>query len=1039
MGVVTLVVTDVEASVKLWERHADAMREAMRTHDAVLRDAASRAGGYEVRRDDDSFLFAFAVPLQAVFFCLEAQQDLLKARWPEALGGTEHAREITRAGNPLFRGLRVRMGVHLGAADARPNPKTGRMDYTGRVLKRARRVAGAGHGGQVLVTQAAWREVESQQYRLDEPVVVDLGEHRLKDLEEPEHIYQVTPHALAGRTFPPLRAFAMRSSHVPAHPTRFVGRVDDLVHLSELLDDDTRLITVAGTGGIGKTRLALRFAEQMAEQPHRWPGGVWFVDLTEARSVYGMCNNVGEVFEVPLSTRDEDETVALLGRAIASRGRALVVLDNFEQCAPLAPRTLGRWLQVARDASFVVTTRAILHLPGETVVELDPLTVPAGKELDDSEAVELFLDRAHMVDATFEVEPEEQAAVGEIVRQLDGIPLAIELAASRMKVLTPRQLLDRIGKRFEVLRRQGEGDARQRTLQGAIDWSWNLLDEDERAALAQCSVFTGGFTLESAEAVLDLGEESAAPSVLDVVERLRDRSLLRTESRRRFSLFVSIREYAYARLVERGAAEDALARHAEHYLAVGARLADQTDGPDGGRRLRELTTEAENLVAVLQRALDRPLDDEGATRTAVNAMLALEPHFNARGALGVHRDLLDATIARLPEEGSSAEHARVVASRARTMAALGHMAEALLDQKRALAIARRAKDPRTEGRIEAGLGQLLFDLGRDDKARERYESALGQLDRARDERFRGRVLRDLGVLFSLRGRRTRARELLLEALRVHRKTKDARFEGVTLGNLAAVHHDQGRLEEALAACQSALEVVRDFGDRRMEAAMLPSLGALVQEQGDLTDARRAFERALAIAREVGDRRAEGIALGYLGGNAQEESDDDEALRLYKASLAIHREVDNRRSEALVLARLGGLEAQLGQLDAAEDMLDAAELLLEGMVEAYLLEALSLHRGHLELARARVAERTGDDEGAQQLRKAASRRIAELMASGRRRAATTVTISGNARLLDRAAPGGTQSVGIQSDEVRFAVRMLERALDRLETAQDGSDQ
>ena len=528
-GTVAHVFTDVQGSTRLWERcHAD-MGEALDLHNRVLRELIRAHGGYEVKTQGDSFMVAFGSVVEAVRWCLAAQQALLDAPWPETLLAQTDAAEEKGPKGLLHRGLRVRMGVHLGEPECREDERTGQTDYFGRMVNVAARVTSAGHGGQVLVSASAWTRVADAWESLGGPVVRSLGDYHLKGIEEPVSLVEVLPARLAERRFEALRVPRARRGNLPGESGEFIGREAELARLRLCFAEGSRLVTLLGPGGMGKSRLATRFGNLEANE---WEGGVWLCELTDAATVDDICHAVGRVLGVALTRSGEDSAPAdRLGRALAGRGDVLVLLDNVEHVIQHMPATLGRWRELAPRARFLVTSREALLLPAERVVDLEPLSVPEENEtrldvLLGCDAVRLFVQRTRAVRGGFELTEAEAPLVADIVSKLDGIPLAIELAAARTNLLGVSQIQERLSRRFELLRGgRRDGSARQNTLWGAIDWSWNLLEPAERAALAQCSVFRGGFSLESAEAVLLF--PPGGPDVLEIIHSLRSKSLLR--------------------------------------------------------------------------------------------------------------------------------------------------------------------------------------------------------------------------------------------------------------------------------------------------------------------------------------------------------------------------------------------------------------------------------------------------------------------------------------------------------------------------------
>ena len=574
IGTVTLVFTDVEGSTALWDRVPGAMRQALALHDEMMRATLLAAGGYEVKTEGDAFMVAFSTGQQAVDWCLRVQERLMQAPWPEAILSQEEASEhLSEDGKPLFRGLRVRMGVHSGEPICQPDPNTGRMDYFGGMVNRAARVGGAGHGGQVLVSGSVL-------YRSDSGDVVDLGEHRLKGLEQHEHLHQILPNGLKGRRFPKIKTVDLKKTNLPHRVDRFVGRVHDLDALKRRIAEGHRLITGLGLGGVGKTSLYQRFGHQMLAE---FVGGVWFVDLSRAETLVDVLVATAAALDVQLSEADPQEQ---LSYAIRGRQRVLIIFDNFEQIIEVAGETLEDWLRGAPHAVFLVASQVALRVEGEDIFDIEPLSI--------DNAMELFFDRASAIQKRFVRTPELETVVREIVEQLDQMPLAIELAAARIRMLSAEQILERLGQRFKLLKgsrkRQNE---RQATLRSAIDWSWSLLQPVEQLALSQLAVFEGGCTLEAAEAVIDLEATDPDLWIMDVLEKLVDHSLVRRvepiEGHVRYQMTKSVQIYALEKSVDE---HDLRRRHAQYFAQLGTLESIRSMGNvDRSREaLLELTT-----------------------------------------------------------------------------------------------------------------------------------------------------------------------------------------------------------------------------------------------------------------------------------------------------------------------------------------------------------------------------------------------------------------------------------------------------------------
>ena len=967
----TLLFTDLVDSTALVERVGDACAaELWGEHDRRARALLARHPGREIDRTDGFFLLFDAVGDAARYAVAyhQAMADL---------------------------SLSARVGLHVGPVTLRDNDPADvargakPLEVEGLAKPFAARIMSLARGGQTLLSASARTALGEM---LPDSTEVDShGHYRLKGVEEPVEIFELglpgcafVPPADAdkayrvvrgGELWRPLRE--VRHNLVPERDA-FIGRSAELRTLAHKLDGGSRLLTMLGPGGTGKTRLVRRFGLAWLGD---WPGGVYFCDLSEARSLDGIYFAVAFALGVPLG---KDDPAVQLGHAIAGRGRCLVILDNFEQVIVHAPATLGRWLDRAGEAAFVVTSRERLHLPGEHVLAVEPL--PLG-----TEAIELFAARAKAQRAGFEITPNNRAAVAEVVRLLDGLPLAIELAAARVRVMSPGQIVDRLKDRFRLLAGAKGAAARQATLKAAIDWSWDLLTPWEQAALAQCSVFEGGFTLEAAEAVLDLSPWPEAPPAMDAVQALVDKSLLRAWVPKElgrldiaepyFGMYMSIHEYAAEKL-DQDATRQAQRRHGHFFARFGSDEAIDELAMHGGVKQRHtLALELDNLVAACRRAVTRAdaaiatatyrvtwevlalrgpvslgvdlgalvlgLSDIPASQlidVAVSRASALlragrlaESRLQLGQALALAESAPEAAMPPPPRGGMSkvAEPHLLISSAARRQSGTiraqlgnidreqGHMQDAKRHMEAALAIHREVGNRIGQGHVLHNLGNLLDQLGIPVESRAHHESALALYTDIGNLHGIGQVKASLGILNRHQGRMQESLEHYEAALAVHREMGDTRSEGMALGNMANTLSDLGRDAESREHLESALAIHRQVGNRIMESYVLANLGLAYLRQGRRTEAREQQAQALAIDREVGNSIHEGVVLTNLGALEIAEQQFDRARTALDAALKRHREVGNRVFIGVTLAALGEL------LTAQSRPLEALELLSEG--------------------------------------------------------------------------------------------------------------
>jgi predicted ATPase/class 3 adenylate cyclase len=581
-GTVTFLFTDIEGSTALWEDNPGAMQHALARHDGILRRTVEDHAGFVFKTMGDAFCCAFPTAPDAFEAAFSSQRALSMGDWGEI--------------GPL----RVRMALHTGAAEEQCG------DYFGPPLNRVARLLSAAHGSQVLLSLPT-QELVRDLLPLDAELR-DLGEHRLKDLARPERIYQLVATGLP-TDFPPLRTLESRPNNLPMQPTLLVGREREVEDIrGRLLAPEVRLLTLTGPGGTGKSRLALQAAADLIEE---FEDGVYFVALATLTDPTLVASSVAQV----LGVRESGNQPLIEGiEDYLQDKRLLLVLDNFEQILEAAPLA-SELLSSAPHLKVLATSRIPLRIYGEREYAVPPLAIPDPKMLpalevlSQYEAVRLFIERAEAAKAGFEITSENAPAVAEICARLDGLPLAIELAAARIKLLPPNAILARLSNRLKLLT-GGARDLpeRQRTLRGAIEWSHTLLEEGEKTLFARMAVFSGGRTLEAVEAVCD-AEGDLPMDVFDGVSSLVDNSLLRQEegpeSEPRFVMLETIHEYAREKLRESGEADQIGRAHTGYFLALAEEAEPELTGSDQVGWLERLEAEHDNLRAALSRSLER--------------------------------------------------------------------------------------------------------------------------------------------------------------------------------------------------------------------------------------------------------------------------------------------------------------------------------------------------------------------------------------------------------------------------------------------------
>jgi predicted ATPase/class 3 adenylate cyclase len=793
-GAVTFVFTDIEGSTRLVEALGpERYGDVLDVHRHLLREAFAANGGIEVGTEGDSFFVVFVDPAAAVRATADAQRALDAASWPHGVAT-----------------VRVRMGMHTGDGALASGT------YVGAGVNRAARIGATAHGGQVVVSSATRQLVEDKLpagTRLR-----DLGEHRLKDLTEPERIAQLVISGLPA-DFPPLRSLEAVPNNLPVQLTSFVGREDDIVAVAELLRT-ARLVTLTGPGGTGKTRLALQVAADIAD---RYRDGVWFVPLAQISDPDLVGSTIASAINVqtsgPRPIRD------VLADFLRDR-ETLIVLDNFEQVAEAAS-LVGDLLREAPRLRVVVSSQTVLRLSGEHELPLDTLPV--------SDAVALFAERARAVRPDFELR-EATPVVIDIVTRLDGLPLAIELAAARSRLLSPAAMLARLDRRLDLLAADlRDLPPRQRTIRGAIDWSYDLLDADTARLFAHLSVFVGSARLDDIEAVL----RDLKPAIRDVLlglETLVEHSLVRRVEPgdgSRFTMLATIREYALERLAAIGEDRSVRDRHASHYLELAEEAAARLTGPEQVQWLGRVDVERDNVRAAIAHAL--AVSNSGL---ALRFCAALWRYWQTRGLLLEGMDRTREALALPGVDEHPAEHLAA-------LEAGGGLAWWLADFNTCEDLYRQSLEAHLRDGDEAAIARARYNLsfpvafnGRPDEALDLAISALEGYRRIGDANgvARSRWAWSIFAL-ELNDLETSFRES--SAAVAHFRATNARFDlAWAIYGVAQVAHRRGDLDEAEARYRETLLILYEASDIPGIAQLLDPLSAIAWRRGDVDRAAR---------------------------------------------------------------------------------------------------------------------------------------------------------------------------------------------------------
>jgi predicted ATPase/class 3 adenylate cyclase len=854
-GRVGLLFSDVEGSTRLLQRlGADRYAEVLDRHCALLRDAFAACDGYEVATEGDSFFVAFASAEQAVAAALRAQRALADERWPEGAMP------------------RVRMGVHVGEPLLRP------PNYVGLDVHRAARVMAAAHGGQVLVSGAA-RDLVQDRFALR-----DLGEHRLKDLLEPVRLFQLCGDGL-GQDFPPPRSLGGRPSNLPHEPNRLIGREHELETLRRLLrEDDVRVVTLTGIGGVGKSRLATHAAAAAAAD---FADGACFVNLA---SVFETANVMPAVAQA-LDVRERPPAPALETLVEHVRDRKLLlVLDNFEQVTGAAP-DLAALVAAAPRLRVIVTSQVPLHLALERVLQVPPLAVPRGAmsfdELEACEAVRLFVERAQSASTAFGLDDANSTAVAEICARLDGLPLAIELAAARIPLLSPHEILDRLHDRFELLRgRRSDVAPRQRTLRSTIDWSYALLERVEQQLLAELSVFAGGASVTAVEQVC--GDGTALEALAQLVESSLVNRSETDEGDSRYSLFESIQEYARERLEESGSVDEVRGRHAA-FVADLVEAADRPGAEPTHTWLVPLERETDNIREAVEWTLRHDVE------LGARIVGALWFAWTSLGHVSDGRRWAKELLAAYAPEDSLV--------RARLLQASAHFAEGVNSAElrvlaeECLRVSRRIGYRRGIAMSLSYLAAEAAVLPDAERARSLGEEAVRMAEDAGDSEIIEHSLNALGVSAVARGDFQEMIRLEERVLALAQSRDDPVAVARALGNLAYSYTCLGGYEVADPLAEESLSIEREIQNRPGVAWAAANAGLSAIFRGDAARAEERFHESLELARAYGHKRRLAESLLGLGAVASLRGELGRAAQLAGGARTLFDEVGGQMGVA----------------------------------------------------------------------------------------------------------------------------------------------
>ncbi len=862
-GTVTFLFTDIEGSTKLARENPETWEVLRSRHDRILREAIESNNGYVFQIIGDAFCAAFQTAGETLSAVIKSQTDLNRENWGSAP-------------------IKVRMGIHTGKAEIQANG-----EYHGYLtLSQVQRLMSAGHGGQVLVSHATQELIRDE---MPEAVtLLDMGERHLKDMIRPEHIYQLVIANLPS-DFPPIKTLDMRRHNLPAQMTSFIGRENELAEIKQVLNEH-RLVTLTGSGGAGKTRLGLQVG---AECLNQFSDGVWLAELAPVTEPNQIPQTLFSVF----SLREDSHRSALEVLIDYLRAKTmLLVLDNCEHLIEACAQISEALLHACPKLKILASSREALGIAGEVAYRVpsldtpDPANLPALDELEKVDSIRLFIERASTAKPGFVLTTDNASSLAQICSRLDGIPLAIELAASRIKVLTPEQIASRLDDRFRLLT-GGSRTAlpRQQTLRAMIDWSYSLLSEQEKILFRRLAVFVGGWTLEAAEAVCS--EERGGFNVLDLLTNLVDKSLISTEESAgeiRYHRLETIRQYSREKFFETDEVEGLRDRHLDFFVHFAELVDENLKGRDQIIWQSRMAEEQDNLRAALEWGLSR--NPESALRIAGAANLFWTAGgYSADGFRWTQKALEQ--VDKTPASGNTEQ--RLVA---------------------------RAKALR-------GLTRLYLSLGENANAKRVAEESVALYRQSQDRRGLAFALVILAYPLEFLSERVQAEAALQESYSIAHAEEDVYVICRSLNMWARVildlHND---FDLSQRYVEESLRLARAAGLRSQEAQACEILATIAIYRGDNNEARIRFEESMGIYEELGATFNVILEKSHLAHLERRQGNFARALEYYRDTIVAFRDIAQFGAVSHQLECFGFIALEKNQDEHALQLFAAANVL-----------------------------------------------------------------------------------------------------------------
>ena len=893
-GTVTFLFTDIEGSTKMAQEFHELLPDALKKHHSILKETVKSHNGFIFKIIGDAFCCAFQNADDAVKASVDAQKKLNSEEWNEAV-------------------IKVRMGIHSG------NAEWSGTEYTGYItLARTNRIMSAAYGGQIIISNDAFQN--KRENSSEDISFRDLGERRLKDLIQPVKLYQINSEGLQA-DFPPLKTLDVRPNNIPIQLSSFVGREEVMIQLKDLIRQ-SRLLTISGSGGSGKTRLAMQVGADIIDD---FENGVYISELASVSDpafiLQIIINSLG-IKEEAGKTLKDSVTGYLKDK------KMLIIMDNCEhlinECANLAEHLLIK----CPDLKIIATSREALNCRGELTFRLPSLTLPdisvnnTPEQISVYESVRLFIERALAVNPLFRINNDNAPAVSGICNRLDGIPLAIELAAARIKILSVEKIYERLDDRFNLLT-GGKRTAlpRQQTLRALIDWSYDLLSENEKILWSRLSVFSGGWTLEAAEKVCS-DETISKNDILELLSQLSEKSvIIYDEIKDRYRILESLKQYGIEKLSD---GKEIFLQHLNYFLEMSEKAKPELIGENTKFWMHKIEADHNNFISAIEWSVRNENSEKGIITAA-----ALGRFWNITGQYS--------TGIRIIEIILESAGALCKSSKVNVLNWIGSFKSSQGDYEQAkkyyeeiLIIRKETGDKSGIAGSIHNLGNVALSQGDYEKAKKYYEESLAIYKEIGDKIGIATPILSLGNVALNQGDYEQAKKYYEESLVIKKEIGNKDGIARSINNLGNLAYYQGDYEQADKYYKESLHICKEIGSKNGIAASISNLGSVASNLGDYELAKKYYEESLAIRKEIGNKNGIAESIKNVGNVAYDQGDFKQSKKLFEESLSIYKEIGYKIGMADSINYLGNAAYRLGEFEKAIKLLSASEKVLESM-------------------------------------------------------------------------------------------------------------